>query len=233
VTDPRNGKMTSLRDELDGITARLAENSLTDEELAKWEEEQEKREKQTRLHKAWQYIHEVGGERVVEVIKDKAHWRETEAVKALRLLKPGGCAFIQSEAGAGKTVAGIQYAGRMISQGYDARYVNAANLNLEAMFCEVLVIDELGCEFVSAFWLAAFMRVFDYRYSRKLTTVLLTNLILKDLAMRYDGVDTGSLDKGRLFGRVAQWSREEGSVFKEGCGVNLRLQTPNRAQAQK
>lgn len=233
MSEFRNGKMTRLQVECGKIADRLREQALSSEELEKREAELAKQHRLSLKRDAIQYVREYGGDRIYEAIKEE-NFKETEIIKALRKLKPGGCAFIQGVVGCGKTVAAFHYLARRIFQGLDlscVKYVAADDLTREHRDCAVLVIDDVGVEFVSTFWLAAFIQVLDFRYRQRLTTVLLTNLILKDWAKRYDNVEHGQELTGRIFSRIAQWAHEPGSVFLESDAKSLR--TINSAKAQE
>lgn len=223
-------KLNSVAQE---ILENLKANCLTDEQILELEKKEKLARIRQRTRAALMYLEEKAGARVCDILRNKANWKETESVKQLRSLKPGGCAFLQGPAGCGKTTAGAWFTGLKMIEGFSSVYVDSSKLILENMFADVLVIDDIGSEFASEYWLAIFTSVINYRYAHRLTTVFLTNLTLKEWSLRYDKVQAGEEKEGRIFSRIAQWGREKGSVGLISNEPNLRLETHDSAKAQE
>lgn len=108
--------------------------------------------------------------------------------------------------GTGKTHISSAIAREIISRGYDVLYDTAQNIieafrndqfyrsarNPEAeadkfLECELLIIDDLGAEFVNQFSVAALYNLINTRQNRNLSTIISTNLSAEELAGRYEG----------------------------------------------
>ena len=108
--------------------------------------------------------------------------------------------------GTGKTHISSAIARDIISRGYDVLYESAQNI-LDAfandqfrrdyrssesesekyLDCELLIIDDLGAEFVTQFSVAALYNLINTRQNRNLSTIISTNLSAEELAGRYEG----------------------------------------------
>lgn len=218
MNDPKDAAEVVLE-----IFNGIVVNSLPDEEILELERLEKEKLHKLRVKQAWDYIYRYCGERIASVFKDKENWKETKAISTLRQLKNGKCGFIHSKAGAGKTVAGVWFIARKKIDGLDVVYVNSSNLIRDMSFTDILVIDDIGTEDLTNKWLSIFWDVINYRYQHKKTTVLLTNLVLNDWLLRYDGLDSSRKEEGRIYTRVWQWTHEHGGVFAEWCGENLRM----------
>ena len=108
--------------------------------------------------------------------------------------------------GTGKTHISTAIAKVVISQGFDVLYDSAQNIindfendkfrsgygNTESasskyLECDLLIIDDLGAEFVSQFSVAALYNLINTRQNKGLSTIISTNLSGPELAGKYDG----------------------------------------------
>ena len=107
--------------------------------------------------------------------------------------------------GTGKTHLSSAIAHSIISRGYDVLYESAQNIlnafqndqfrrdwrqtEPEAdkyLDCELLIIDDLGTEFVTQFSVAALYNLINTRQNRSLSTIISTNLNIDELRATYD-----------------------------------------------
>ena len=108
--------------------------------------------------------------------------------------------------GTGKTHISTSIAKAVISQGYDVLYDSAQNIVAEFendrfksgygpreassdkyMECDLLIIDDLGTEFVNAFTVSCLYNLLNTRQNRGLSTIISTNLSAEELAKKYEG----------------------------------------------
>ncbi len=106
--------------------------------------------------------------------------------------------------GSGKTHISTAIASVVVSRGYGVIYDTAQNV-VEAfeadhfrrsrdeghasdkyLECDLLVLDDLGTEFLNSFSLSCLYNLINTRQNRGLTTVISTNLSVKSLAERYE-----------------------------------------------
>ncbi len=101
--------------------------------------------------------------------------------------------------GLGKTHLSLAIAGKVIDKGYDVRYESAQNLmdklerehfsrtsseisfRDEVLECDLLIIDDLGCEFQTQFTKAELYNIINTRYLRSLPTIINSNLSIQEL----------------------------------------------------
>jgi DNA replication protein DnaC len=93
----------------------------------------------------------------------------------------------------------------VISKGYDVLYESAQNIisAFEAdkfrsgygpyeptaekyLTCDLLILDDLGTEFVNQFTVSCLYNLFNTRRNRGLSTIVSTNLSAEELSERYD-----------------------------------------------
>ena len=108
--------------------------------------------------------------------------------------------------GTGKTHISTAIAKVVISQGFDVLYDSVHNIITEFetdkfrsgytpseplsekyLECDLLIIDDLGTEFVSPFSISALYNLLNTRQNRGLSTIISTNLSAKELAGKYEG----------------------------------------------
>ncbi len=108
--------------------------------------------------------------------------------------------------GTGKTHLSSSIARAIISRGFDVLYDtaqniveafrndqfyrNASNPESEAdkfLLCDLLIVDDLGAEFVNPFSVSALYNLINTRQNRGLSTIISTNLSAEELAGKYDG----------------------------------------------
>lgn len=125
----------------------------------------------------------------------------------------GGNLLIIGSTGTGKTHITTAIAKVVISKGHSVIYDSAENIvsDFEAdkfksgysqkesvsdkyLECDLLIIDDLGTEFQSQFSSVCLYNLINTRQNKGLSTIISTNIELKDLAERYDG---------RIFSRIA------------------------------
>lgn len=134
---------------------------------------------------------------VFETVKNYAE--NFSADKCENLLFLGGT-------GLGKTHLSTAAAKRIIERGFDVRYVSALKLisdfedkkfkngevssnassEVESYFdCDLLIIDDLGCEVSNQFTVSSIYDIINTRINRKKSTIISTNLTQNDLRTRY------------------------------------------------
>lgn len=108
--------------------------------------------------------------------------------------------------GTGKTHISTAIAKVVISQGFDVLYDSAQNIiddfeadkfksgynNTESrsskyLECDLLIIDDLGAEFVTQFSVSALYNLINTRQNKGLSTIISTNLSAGELAGKYEG----------------------------------------------
>lgn len=113
--------------------------------------------------------------------------------------------LLMGTTGTGKTHISSAIAGEALNRGFDVVYDSAQNI-VDAFAddrfrggyrstesrgekyneCELLIIDDLGAEFVNQFTVSALLNLLNTRQSRGLSTVISTNLPPKQLMERYE-----------------------------------------------
>jgi DNA replication protein DnaC len=120
--------------------------------------------------------------------------------------------LIMGKTGTGKTHISTAIAREIISQGYDVIYDSAQNVitDFEAdkfrsgygqsesrsekyLECDLLIIDDLGTEFISQFTVSCLYNLLNTRQNRGLATILSTNLSYEELQKKYED---------RIFSRI-------------------------------
>ena len=108
--------------------------------------------------------------------------------------------------GTGKTHVSTAIARVVISQGFDVLYDSAQNIiddfetdkfksghsrtesvSDKYLECELLIIDDLGAEFVTQFSISALYNLINTRQNKGLSTIISTNLSASELAGKYEG----------------------------------------------
>lgn len=108
--------------------------------------------------------------------------------------------------GTGKTHISTAIAKEVISQGFDVLYDSVHNivsdfetdkfrsgygqtepLSEKYLECDLLIIDDLGTEFVTPFSVATLYNLINTRQNKGLSTIISTNLSAGELAGKYDG----------------------------------------------
>ena len=108
--------------------------------------------------------------------------------------------------GTGKTHISTAIAKVVISQGFDVLYDSTHNIitafetdkfrsgyhqsepeSNKYLECDLLIIDDLGTEFVSQFSISALYNLINTRQNRGLSTIISTNLSAAELAGKYEG----------------------------------------------
>lgn len=108
--------------------------------------------------------------------------------------------------GTGKTHVSTAIAKEIISQGFDVLYDSVQNIvndferdkfrsgynSAEAssdkyLECDLLIIDDLGAEFVTQFSVSALYNLINTRQNKGLSTIISTNLTAGELAGKYEG----------------------------------------------
>ena len=112
--------------------------------------------------------------------------------------------LFQGGVGLGKTHLSLAIAGRVISKGYGVIYGSAQNFfnTIESEHfgrgedkqytldllkgCDLLILDDIGTEFITQFTAAVFYDIINTRLLRLRPTILSTNLSIDGLKTRYD-----------------------------------------------
>ncbi len=108
--------------------------------------------------------------------------------------------------GTGKTHISTAIAKEIISQGYDVLYDSIQNIitcfetdkfksgysNQELqgekfLECELLIIDDLGTEFITPFSVSTLYNLLNTRQNKGLSTIISTNLMPSEIRAKYDG----------------------------------------------
>ena len=110
--------------------------------------------------------------------------------------------LLQGNTGLGKTHLSLSIVGTVINKGYSVLYNSAQNFfrelhnehfgksntaAYEAMMleCDLLVIDDLGAEFITSFTTAALYNIINTRINMGLPTIISTNLTLTEIEKTY------------------------------------------------
>ena len=120
--------------------------------------------------------------------------------------KKGGNLLLIGSTGTGKTHVSTAIAKTVISQGFEVLYDSAQNIVSEFendrfrsgygqqepsskkyMDCDLLIIDDLGTEFVNSFTVSCLYNLLNTRQNRGLSTIISTNLSAEELAGKYEG----------------------------------------------
>lgn len=107
--------------------------------------------------------------------------------------------------GTGKTHISTSIAKIVISKGYDVLYESAQNIvsafendrfrsgygpseseSEKYLTCDLLILDDLGTEFVNQFTVSCLYNLFNTRRNRGLSTIVSTNLSAEELSAKYD-----------------------------------------------
>lgn len=120
----------------------------------------------------------------------------------LDTLRDGGGIYVYGAQGAGKTWMACRIAKGWLSRGMgDARFVSSVNLISEIgssyggngnesqvlskyMFCDLLIVDDLGKEVPSQWSLSKLFEIFDSRYANRRPTIVTTQFDSASLARR-------------------------------------------------
>ena len=108
--------------------------------------------------------------------------------------------------GTGKTHISTAIAKTVISQGFDVLYDSAQNIlndferdkfksgynptesaSDKYLECDLLIIDDLGAEFITQFSVSALNNLINTRQNKGLSTIISTNLSAGELAAKYEG----------------------------------------------
>lgn len=114
--------------------------------------------------------------------------------------------LLMGTTGTGKTHVSTAIAKAVISQGFDVLYDSAQNIlndfekdkfksgynpsesaSEKYLECELLIIDDLGAEFVTQFSVSALNNLINTRQNKGLSTIISTNLSAGELAAKYEG----------------------------------------------
>lgn len=130
---------------------------------------------------------------VFDFCKDYANDFDTDSVSL----------FLYGETGLGKTHLSLAIAGEAIKKGFTVMYNSAQNIfnelqkerfsktdtngAFEAMVleCDLLLIDDLGAEFITQFTTSALYNIINTRMNRLLPTIISTNLSLSEIEKTY------------------------------------------------
>lgn len=124
--------------------------------------------------------------------------------------------LFQGGVGLGKTHLSLAIAGKVISKGYGVIYGSAQNFfnSIEAEHfgrgddkqytlnllksCDLLILDDLGTEFITPFTTAALYDIINTRLLRRRPTIISTNLNIEGLRRKYDDRVTSRLSGNYL-----------------------------------
>lgn len=114
--------------------------------------------------------------------------------------------LLLGKTGTGKTHISTSIAGALISRGVEVLYDSAQNIvsafendrfrsgygqrdpeGEKYMECELLIIDDLGTEFINQFTISCLYNLINTRQNRGLHTVISTNLDSTELRVKYEG----------------------------------------------
>lgn len=120
--------------------------------------------------------------------------------------KPYGNLLLMGKTGVGKTHISTSIAKVVIESGYNVLYDSSQNIvsDFEAdrfksgygpyepkadkyLECDLLIIDDLGTEFVNQFTISCLYNLINTRQNRALPTVVSTNLTTEELITKYEG----------------------------------------------
>ena len=120
--------------------------------------------------------------------------------------KPYGNLLLMGKTGVGKTHISTSIAKVVIESGYNVIYDSSQNIvsDFEAdrfksgygpyepkadkyLECDLLIIDDLGTEFVNQFTISCLYNLINTRQNRALPTVVSTNLSTEELITKYEG----------------------------------------------
>ena len=120
--------------------------------------------------------------------------------------KPYSNLLLMGKTGVGKTHISTAIAKTVIETGYNVIYDSAQNIvsDFEAdrfksgygpyepkadkyLECDLLIIDDLGTEFVNQFTISCLYNLINTRQNRALPTVVSTNLTTEELIVKYEG----------------------------------------------
>lgn len=144
----------------------------------------------------------------------------------------GGNLLLIGTTGTGKTHISSAVAGEALKRGFDVVYDSAQTV-VDAFAddrfrggyrqtepkadkyneCELLIIDDLGAEFVNQFSISVLYNLLNLRINRGLSTVVSTNLSAKDLLEKYEGRIHSRLIGGDF--RVLQFVGKDHRIFKK------------------
>ena len=120
--------------------------------------------------------------------------------------KPYGNLLIMGKTGVGKTHISTSVAKAVIEKGYNVIYDSSQNIVSDFendkfrsgygqyepkadkyLECDLLIIDDLGTEFVNQFTISCLYNLINTRQNRALPTVVSTNLTIEELINKYEG----------------------------------------------
>lgn len=134
--------------------------------------------------------------RMEQILKDLKAYAKNFGKDSKNMIFTGG-------AGLGKTHLSLAIVGEVLKEGFDAIYSPAQRLfdaiekehfsysgteeQLDAVLnCDLLVIDDLGTEFITPFTASVIHNIIDTRLLRKKPTIITTNLSPVELEKKYD-----------------------------------------------
>jgi DNA replication protein DnaC len=117
----------------------------------------------------------------------------------------GSNLLFMGKTGTGKTHISTAIAKVVISKGYDVKYDSAQNIvsafendkfksgygpheptSDKYLNCDLLIIDDLGTEFVNQFTVSCLYNLFNTRRNKGVSTIISTNLSAQELSEKYD-----------------------------------------------
>jgi DNA replication protein DnaC len=113
--------------------------------------------------------------------------------------------YMFGETGLGKTHLSLAIAGKVIEKGYNVIYGSAHNFfNLierehfgrsenpdgttedKLLNCDLLILDDLGAEFITQFTVAELYNIIDTRLAKELPTIISSNIKENELEKKYN-----------------------------------------------
>ena len=91
-----------------------------------------------------------------------------------------GSLFLYGKTGLGKTHLSLAIAAEVIKRGYGVIYGESLLLD-----CDLLILDDLGTEFTTAFTVAEIYNIVNTRDLQKKPTIINTNLNFKEFTDKY------------------------------------------------
>ncbi|MDR1364294.1 MAG: ATP-binding protein [Oscillospiraceae bacterium] len=125
--------------------------------------------------------------------------------------------LMAGQTGTGKTHLSLSTARKVVSRGFSTIYISAPEMvselekerftnNFKSEFelfnCKLLILDDLGSEFITKFSASTVYNIINSRLVKRMPTIINTNLKMKDIEKKYNEKDESGTTGARIVSRL-------------------------------